>query len=93
MTTDAQCTGVTATERPVYPEDVMKALKEQGKVSTTGPTSEKSVSLDDVMRIIVEQGKVITELTQALNGLTIQNPVFSQCHSWWSVICSIKVHS
>lgn len=72
MTTDAQCTAVTA-EKQVYLEDVMKVLTEQGKVSTTGKPSEKSVSLHDLMIVLAEQGKVITELTKAVKNLTTQN--------------------
>lgn len=73
MAADVQCAAANATEKAVYLEDVMKVLAEQGKVSAVGQTNEKSVSLDDVMKILAEQGKVITELSQAVKSLTIQN--------------------
>lgn len=73
ITTDAQCTAVTATEKPMCLEDVMKVLTEQGTVNTKGQSSEKSVSLDDVVKVLAEQGKVITELTKAVKDLKSQN--------------------
>lgn len=73
VTAEAQCCAATATESPTYLEDVMKTLKEQGKVTNATKPSETSVSFNDVLKVLAEQGKVITELTKAVKELTTQS--------------------
>lgn len=73
ITAEAQCCAATATENPMYLEDVMKTLKEQGKVINSTRPREKSVSSDEVLKVLAEQGKVITELTKAVKELTVQS--------------------
>ncbi|KAK7879663.1 hypothetical protein WMY93_033628, partial [Mugilogobius chulae] len=73
VTAEAQCCAATAKDNSAYLEDVMKALKEQGRVNTLNQSSEKSVSFEDVLKVLAEQGKVITELTKAVQELTTQS--------------------
>lgn len=73
MTTDAQCTAVTANEKQAYLEDVMKVLGQQGKLITTAERNEMSFSHDDVMILLAEQGKAITQPTKSVMDLTTHN--------------------
>ncbi|KAL6489612.1 hypothetical protein MHYP_G00033530 [Metynnis hypsauchen] len=73
VTAEAHCCAAAATENPVCLEDVMKTLKEQGKVTNTVKPSEKSVSVNDVLQVLAEQGRVLTELTKAVQELTTQS--------------------
>ncbi|KAL6462436.1 hypothetical protein MHYP_G00288580 [Metynnis hypsauchen] len=73
VTAEAHCCAAAATENPVCLEDVMKTLKEQGKVTNRVKPSEKSVSVNDVLQVLAEQGRVLTELTKAVQELTTQS--------------------
>lgn len=70
---EAQCCAVTTKENSSCLEDVMKVLKEQGKVSSATKCNDKSVSFNDVLQVLAEQGKAITELTKAVQELTTQS--------------------